>query len=266
MAEYSSTPTTSQPLIVQWVNKLANVYSSREFTRFYDKRHKALPWIPHTMVTQVQIILSSLAKISKSYLHHNVLKQQRNLHASILRTVLKTFHDVMDDIKRSIRGSGLGCFATPPPSYIMPETPPMSKQKLTPHFQLPPSSTQHSSNQTSFIKPERRRGWLIATGPYRWPQSLQCRQICNKFAQIDSACSLHHNCPHNHSVYPYGFNDHDRKVIYDFVTNNKNLSFPPHVKFVPHNNSSSTIPVNNSKQVSILKTPADTQIQTDSRE
>jgi len=137
MAEYSSTPESSQPLIVQWVNKLANVYSSRQFTRFYDKHHKALPWIPHTMVTQVQIIISSLAKISKSYLHHNVLKQQRNLHASILRTALKTFHDVMDDVKGSIRGSGLGCFATPPIIGYA-GNPPTLKTKINSSFSTSP--------------------------------------------------------------------------------------------------------------------------------
>ena len=101
MVDYSNMEESHQPLIVQWVNQLANLYSSRQFMRFYDKHHKTLPWISHTMVTQVQIVISSLAKISKSYLHHNSLKQQKPLHASILRVALKTFNDVIDDIKRS---------------------------------------------------------------------------------------------------------------------------------------------------------------------
>jgi len=113
MLKYKNQPEDNQPIIVQWINQLANLYSSRQFTCFYDKHHKALPWIPHTMVTQVQIIISSLAKISKSYLHQNALKNQKLLHASILRSALRTFNDVIDDIKSSIRGSGLGCITTP---------------------------------------------------------------------------------------------------------------------------------------------------------
>ena len=261
MVDYAGIEESQQPLIVQWVNQLANLYSSREFNRFYDKHCKTLPWIPHTMVTQVQIIISSLAKISKSYLHHNSLKRNQPLHASILRVALKTFNDVIDDIKRSIRGSGLGCFATPPPSYVSPDPPPTSR------FKKQSSTTQDNPAD----RPERRRGWLIATGPYRWPQNLHCQHICNKFAQVDSSCSLGHSCPQNHLVFPYGFNDHDRKIIYDFVSGHANTSFPAHIKYVPPSSSSSpTLPVNNhipKKTVTILKNKQPTNLQTeDSRE
>jgi len=119
---------------VQWVNQLANLYSSRELNCFYNKNYKTLPWITHTMVTQVQIVISSLAKISKSYLHHNSLKRQQPLHVSILRVTLKTFNDVIDDIKRSIQGSGLGCFVTPPPSYVSLDLPPLVVSKNNPPF------------------------------------------------------------------------------------------------------------------------------------
>jgi len=231
MLDYENTPEENQPLIVQWINQLANLYSSRQFTRFYDKHHKNLPWIPHTMVTQVQIIISSLAKIAKSYLHQNTLKRNLPLHASILRSPLKTFNDVIDDIKRSIRGSGLGCFATPPPSYISPDPPPTSRFKPR-HIQNDPSSVE---------KPAHRRGWLQATGPFRWPHNLECGHICNRFAQIDSSCSLGPNCPQHHLVFPHGFNNNDRQIIWDFVHNHKNLSFPPHIKYSPpnqkHNNN-----------------------------
>ena len=250
MVDYSNIEESHQPLIVRWVNQLANLYSSRQFMRFYDKHHKALPWISHTMVTQVQIVISSLAKISKSYLHHNSLKRQKPLHASILRVALKTFNDVIDDIKRSIRGSGLGCFATPPPSYVSPDPPPSQRfRKNPPVPHVNPSE-----------RPERRRGWLIATGPYRWPQNLHCQTICNKFAQIDSSCSAGHSCPQKHLVYPYGFDDHDKKIIYDFVTNNNNTSFPAHIKFVPHTSfKSPTISTHdNKKTVTISPHPSST--------
>ena len=251
MLNYENLPEQNQPIIVQWINQLANLYSSRQFTRFYDKHHKALPWIPHTMVTQVQIIISSLSKISKSYIHQNALKRQQPLHASILRSALKTFNDVIDDIKRSIRGSGLGCFATPPPSYVSPDPPPQSRFK---HNYL----KQSLPEQSSFDKPERRRGWLIATGPFRWPPNLDCRHICNRFAQIDSSCSMGSTCPQNHLVFPHGFTDHDRRIIYNFVTNHKHLSFPPHIKYNPsssHNDTNQKSADTTTKNVSILRNP-----------
>jgi len=78
MLDYENIPEENKPLIAQWINQLASLYSSCQLTRFYDKHHKNLPWTPHTMVTQVQIIISSSiaknAKIAKSYLHQNSLK------------------------------------------------------------------------------------------------------------------------------------------------------------------------------------------------
>jgi len=239
MVDYEHLPPTQQPLFVQWLNNLANIYSSRDFTKFYDKHKKTLPWIPHTMVNQVQIIFSLTARVAKSYTNQTALRKDKSLPPSIFKTAHKAYNDIIADIERAYSGATLGCFATPPPSYVPPQqAPQVQRPRLyAPPNQLPLSNQRNISSYPSHSsRPQKRRGWLQATGSYRWPK-LQCGFLCNKFAQVDSQCT-NDSCTLKHLVFPHSFSDSDKRNLYDFVINHPNLSFAPHIRYIP----SSTAP------------------------
>jgi len=228
MVEYGNLPSTKkQPLFVQWLNNLANIYSSRDFNRFYEKHKKSLPWITHTMVTQVQIIFSLTARVAKSYTNHTALKKDDSLPPSIFKTAHKAYTDIIADIERAYSGASLGCFATPPASYVPPpdNLPQRARTLAPPHLNTPSRFSSHQS------RPTRRRGWIHATGPYRWPK-LQCGFLCNKFAQVESQCQ-DPQCSLKHLVFPHSFSDTDKRTIYDFVTSNNNVSFAEHIRYTP---------------------------------
>jgi len=233
MVDYEHLPPKQQPLFVQWLNNLANVYSSRDFTKFYEKHKQTLPWIPHTMVNQVQIIFSLTARVAKSYTNQTALRKDKSLPPSIFKTVHKAYNDIIADIERAYSGASLGCFATPPPSYVPPpQAPPNQRPRLHPQTQIPLSNQRnHSSYPSHSSRPQKRRGWLQATGSYRWPK-LQCGFLCNKFAQVDSQCT-NDSCTLKHLVFPHSFSDSDKRTLFEFVTNHPNLSFAPHIRYAP---------------------------------
>jgi len=77
MINYKDLPLSHHPLVVQWLPNIADLYSSPDFIKFYEKNKVTSPWIPHAMVLQVQLLLSSIAKLQKVSATLTLLKRTK---------------------------------------------------------------------------------------------------------------------------------------------------------------------------------------------
>jgi len=67
MINYKDLPLSHHPLVEQWLLNIADLHSSPDLIKYYEKNNITSPWIPHAMVLQAQLLLSSIVKIAKSF-------------------------------------------------------------------------------------------------------------------------------------------------------------------------------------------------------
>jgi len=241
MINYKNLPLTNHPLIVQWLLNIADLYSSPDFVKFYEKNKISSPWIPHAMVLQLQLLLSSMAKVAKSFSNLNSVKKNEPISPSAYKAPIKAYRDIIDDIQKVCHGSPTGTiFASPPPSFTKLVKRPKSDYNQQPQHTPGTQRSQHNNSDRADLRSKlKKRGWVISTGRYQWPTSLQCKTICNKFAQLNSACLAGSSCPFEHKSFPQDFSDQDRKTIFSFVKDHPTLSFAPNITWCPPATSSS---------------------------
>jgi len=235
MINYKDLPLSRHPIIVQWLLNIADLYSSPDFVKFFEKNKSTSPWIPHCMVLQIQLLLSSVAKVAKSFSNLNLVKKNEEISPAAYKAPIKAYRDIIDDIHKVCHGSPTGTiFASAPPSF-----PKFVKRQKNDQTQSSSNfNDQHSSNNSNLERTNlrnklKKKGWVISTGRYQWPSSLQCKTICNKFAQLHSACMDGTSCAYEHRSFPQDFSDPDRKAIFKFVQDHPALTFTPNITWCP---------------------------------
>jgi len=233
MINYKALPLSRQPLIVQWLLNIADLYSSPDFVKFFEKNKLTSPWIPHAMVLQVQLLLSSMAKVAKSFSNLNLVKKNEVISPSAYKAPIKAYRDIRDDIHKVCHSNPTGTiFASVPPSFHQF----VKRQKVDPlpsNIPADSSAKQRNADRTNLRNKLRKKGWVVSTGRYQWPSSLQCKSICNKFAQMNSACLDGASCSYEHKSFPQDFTENDRNTIYKFVKDHPSLSFTPNITWCP---------------------------------
>jgi len=185
-------------------------------------------------------------KIAKSFSNLNLVKKNKEISPAAYKAPIKAYRDIINDIQKVCHGSPTGTiFASAPPSF-----PKFVKRQKNNSSVQPSSHFEESSSANSNNNPERtnlrtklkKKGWVISTGRYQWPSTLQCKTICNKFAQLHSACMDGASCAYEHRSFPQDFSDSDRKTIYNFVQDHPALTFTPNISWCPPATTSSSTP------------------------
>jgi len=261
MINYKNLPLSRHPIVVQWLLNIADLYSSPDFVKFFEKNKATSPWIPHCMVLQIQLLLSSMAKVAKSFSNLNLVKKNEDISPAAYKAPIKAYRDIIDDIHKVCHGSPTGTiFASAPPSF--PKFVKRQKQEQTQsssHFNDSSSSNNNNIERANLRNKLKKKGWVISTGRYQWPSSLQCKTICNKFAQLHSACMDGTSCAYEHRSFPQDFSDSDRKSIFKFVQDHPALTFTPNITWCPPATTSSNPKGPSLKKSTSFSNPISTQ-------
>ena len=134
--------------------------------------------------------------------------------------VQEIFQDCVRDLTKAANLQSYIPFQTKPGSYVQ-------KKRGQPSDQADTSTSDSDPNRFKKRRFDSSKGWFIASGPVRFPVT---DRIYNKFAQVGSVCRDGSNCPFKHKIFPLHFIETDIKKNIDYVSNNKDVNFAPHIK------------------------------------
>ena len=90
-----SEPDTPKPLFVQWILQLAHIFSSPEFNNFYKKYSSTHKWIPHAMVTQIQMVFAMITKVATSLKVLTAIQNNLPLPVDTFALPIKAFSNLI---------------------------------------------------------------------------------------------------------------------------------------------------------------------------
>jgi len=237
LVDYSQ-PETPKPLFIQWILQLAHIFSSPEFNNFYKKYSSTHKWIPHAMVTQIQMVFAMITKVATSLKVLTAIQNDLPLPLDTFALPIKAFSNLISDLHSIISGVGAGVYSTPPLSYA-PSTTPVHSLQPNPTQTL--SQRRHSAHTASNATPTQPsttykgspsdKGWIVAKQRLLWPKDLSGTQLCARFALVGSSCPHGYACPYAHKFFPRDFNLDDQKILCKFISSHQpGLSFAPGVR------------------------------------
>lgn len=182
MENFDSDENADKPLIVQMLRQLADVITSQKFMKFVDKYQSKYPWIPHTLLVNVQMIFAEFATIARN--NKFILKVLRKevIPKSAFDRVRSLFKDCLSDFNKAANMQSFVLFQTAPSSYASKKRPnPSDGQSSSPRDGDP------ALRDKKRLRGDTSRGWFTASGPIKFPSSLTER-LCNRFGQVGSVC------------------------------------------------------------------------------
>ena len=209
-----------KPLLVKYIREVADVLSSKDFVRFNQKYINLYPWIPHMILSQVQLIFAEFATIARNNRYISMVRRGAEIPFSVFARPIQVFQDSMRELTRAVTQSNVAYYSTAPPTYDFPKAKPSNEVK-------DPKLEEKGNDKRKNRKELAKKGWFTAKGSFSWPDTLSCRP-CNKYGQIGASC-IRPDCKFVHKTFPDQFSESDRQIIIAFEAAEENFTFAPHV-------------------------------------
>ena len=220
-ADYPDHDSVEQPLVVRQMGKLANLFSSADFTRFTQK-YKSESHLSHSMLVQVQMIFAQFARIATNTKLQNQVTMGHEVSRDAYNDAIEQFEDVIRNIKQVLHSSTLGIYKQVPRSYEPPvrqESQPSRKRAGDARKKDDGDDKRQRNNDKA-----KESGWLVVTSGFlKFPQTIK-KTPCIGYARVGRYCKFN-PCKFSHDQFPDGYERADQKVICHFIDNADNAKF-----------------------------------------